>query len=323
MPRIRFIKHDFFTDDDLAQQSHIARLLFIGLWTLADREGRLEDKPAKIKAVLFPYEQIDAEHILAELACGFITRYKAKGKAYIQINNFLKHQRPHHKEVPSTIPKHESSMSQARVKHESSMSQSKRLKSPDYGLRITDSGLRISSPSAATPESAEMTPIQRIVGAYKVAKGNDRDDKAWDKANFARYSKAAKSLHDVFGDDKAAVVYLLGQAAEWDERGVTWTLETIARHAWDNKAKLTEAANGLKHSPMGSNSVLESRGPGRIAQAGALARETLRGIEKAGEKASKLAGPVVPSGNANPVRPDPILAREDGAWDEGGADESF
>ena len=85
MPRMRFVKYEFFLDDAIAQQSHTARLLFIGLWTLADRAGRLEDKPAKIKAQLFPYEQIEVDHLLKELSCGFIIRYERDGKKFIQI----------------------------------------------------------------------------------------------------------------------------------------------------------------------------------------------------------------------------------------------
>ena len=41
MPRIRAIKHEYFTNEDLAQASRDARLLGIGLTTLADRFPRL------------------------------------------------------------------------------------------------------------------------------------------------------------------------------------------------------------------------------------------------------------------------------------------
>lgn len=50
MPRIRQVKPEFYLDDELAQCSRDARLLFPGLWILADRAGRLENRPAKIKA---------------------------------------------------------------------------------------------------------------------------------------------------------------------------------------------------------------------------------------------------------------------------------
>lgn len=105
MARIRSIKPDFFMDEDLAEVSPLARLLYIGLWTLADKEGRLEDRPKRIKASLFPYDCTDVEPLLAELAQhGFIVRYEAEGRVCIAIPSFLKDQRPHPKETSYGLP---------------------------------------------------------------------------------------------------------------------------------------------------------------------------------------------------------------------------
>jgi hypothetical protein len=110
MARSRNIKPGFFTNDVLAQCSVSARLLFIGLWTVADREGRLEDRPVRIKAVLFPFEKCDVEKCLDQLSeHGFIIRYAANGGRFIQIVNFNKHQCPHMKEPESSIPAPDSS----------------------------------------------------------------------------------------------------------------------------------------------------------------------------------------------------------------------
>ena len=49
MARARNIKPGFFKNEFLAEMPCEVRLLFIGLWTLADREGRLEDRPKRIK----------------------------------------------------------------------------------------------------------------------------------------------------------------------------------------------------------------------------------------------------------------------------------
>jgi hypothetical protein len=92
-------------NEELAELPCEARLLFIGLWTIADREGRLEDRPRKIKAALFPYDQSDVDDLLRQLARkGFLRRYEAEGGRYIHITNFKKHQNPHPKEAPSDIP---------------------------------------------------------------------------------------------------------------------------------------------------------------------------------------------------------------------------
>ena len=105
MARARNIKPSFFTNDDLAELEPLARLLFISLWTLADKEGRLEDKPKKIKVQSLPYDECDCDSLLSVLnKSGFILRYEVDGNKFIQVSNFLKHQNPHCKESASTIP---------------------------------------------------------------------------------------------------------------------------------------------------------------------------------------------------------------------------
>jgi len=105
MARARNIKPGFFTNEDLAECTPWARLCFAGLWTLADREGRLEDRPKRVKGLLFPSDTIDVEPLLEELArWRFILRYEVDGRRLIQILAFHKHQNPHHREPPSDLP---------------------------------------------------------------------------------------------------------------------------------------------------------------------------------------------------------------------------
>lgn len=135
MARARLLKPGFFKNEELAKLSFAHRLTFAGLWTLADREGRLEDRPVRIKAELFPYDPVDVEGILDDLAAhGFIQRYAytpkgAQGVAKVSqdvakvsedaasnrkrtsvkrhaifIPTFVDHQTPHHREPVSRIP---------------------------------------------------------------------------------------------------------------------------------------------------------------------------------------------------------------------------
>jgi hypothetical protein len=105
MARSRNIKPGFFQNEELVEIEPIGRLLYIGLWCLADREGRLEDRPKKIKAMLFPYENWDINSLLNDLAQhDFIIRYQVEGENYIWIPKFKLHQNPHPKEKPSIIP---------------------------------------------------------------------------------------------------------------------------------------------------------------------------------------------------------------------------
>ena len=103
--RARNIKPGFFRDEQLLQVPPLGRLLFAGLWCLADREGRLLDRPAQIKWDILPADDCDVNALLAELTMrGFIRRYTADGIRYIEVTRFLAHQRPHYKEKASVIP---------------------------------------------------------------------------------------------------------------------------------------------------------------------------------------------------------------------------
>jgi hypothetical protein len=105
MARARNIKPGFFKNYDLADLGPIAQLLFAGLWCLADKEGRLEDKPRLIKAEVFPYYDADVNGELTKLErLGFVSRYSAGGVDVIFIREFKKHQSPHHTERASELP---------------------------------------------------------------------------------------------------------------------------------------------------------------------------------------------------------------------------
>lgn len=103
--RSRNIKPGFFKDEDLVECSIPARLLATGLWMLADREGRLFDKPRQIKMEIFPADNLDIEQLLLELHIHkHIIRYEIDGVKCIQIRGFTKHQSPHFTEKASAIP---------------------------------------------------------------------------------------------------------------------------------------------------------------------------------------------------------------------------
>lgn len=105
MARARNIKPGLFSNELLVELPAFDRLAFIGLWCLADREGRLEDRVKRIKIELFPCDDYEVEEGLARLAAaGFISRYQVAGFSVIEIINFQKHQSPHGSEKDSTLP---------------------------------------------------------------------------------------------------------------------------------------------------------------------------------------------------------------------------
>lgn len=108
MARARNIKPSLFKNEVLGVADPLLTILFTSLWCLADKRGRLEDRPLRIKAETFPYrEGIDINGYLTELSrLEFIQRYVTDGIAVIQIINFEKHQNPHHTEKESELPEY-------------------------------------------------------------------------------------------------------------------------------------------------------------------------------------------------------------------------
>ena len=107
MARARNIKPSFFTNDDLSETNPLARLLFIGMWTIADFKGCFEYKPKRLKVQLLPYDECNIEQLVSDLEkSGFIAIYTVQGQRYIKVLNFTKHQNPHknERESGSEIP---------------------------------------------------------------------------------------------------------------------------------------------------------------------------------------------------------------------------
>jgi hypothetical protein len=134
MARARSLKPGFHKNADLIALPPLTRILFAGLWTIADREGRLEDRPKQIKIEVLPGDSCNVERMLAQLHdAGFITRYEVGGRNYIAIPTWKKHQNPHKDERPSIIPapcEHSASTLQAPCKDSSNPADSLNL-TPD------------------------------------------------------------------------------------------------------------------------------------------------------------------------------------------------
>jgi hypothetical protein len=150
--RARNIKPGLFKNEVLGVADPLYTILFEGLWILADRAGRLEDRPLRIKAEVFPYRDVDADAMLNWLEqSGFIRRYIAAGKRYILILEFVKHQNPHKNEPESVIPAPDDfGTASEEIGTASEEIGSTRA---DSGFRIPDSLIPDSTPGAAAPKS--------------------------------------------------------------------------------------------------------------------------------------------------------------------------
>lgn len=118
MARIRSIKPEFFTSEDICSLSPLARLLYVALWCEADREGRLSWKPRTFKLRYFPADDCDIDALARELvASGLVIPY---GDGYAYIPKFSNHQHINPRESASSLPE------------------------PDASARVSDASLRVS-----------------------------------------------------------------------------------------------------------------------------------------------------------------------------------
>lgn len=94
MAKIRGVKPDFWTDEQIIELSIPARLLFIGLWNYACDNGHLQDRPRQIKTRILPADSVDVKTLLDELVSVDLVERK---DGYLVIPNLTRHQRPHKK----------------------------------------------------------------------------------------------------------------------------------------------------------------------------------------------------------------------------------
>jgi hypothetical protein len=100
--RIRTIKPEFFTSEDIVSLSPMARLLYIATWCEADKEGRLVWKPMTFKLRYFPGDNCDIQAMCKEIVdAKLVLLY---GEGYALIPSFNAHQHINPRESASQLP---------------------------------------------------------------------------------------------------------------------------------------------------------------------------------------------------------------------------
>lgn len=102
MARIRTIKPEFFTSEDIVELDPMARLLYIALWCEADKEGRMAWKPKTFKMRYFPADDCNIDALADALVTrGLVCLY---GDSLAYIPAFKDHQHINPREKPSVLP---------------------------------------------------------------------------------------------------------------------------------------------------------------------------------------------------------------------------
>lgn len=196
MARIRTIKPEFFTSEDIVSLSPLARLLYVATWCEADKEGRLAWKPLTFKLRYFPGDECDIKALCQELVDAKLVVLYGEGLAYIP--KFGTHQHINPRESASQLPEPDASPRVATRESRDSDAQGGREGKEGKGTRDA-------SRSDEPPGFAEF---------WKTWPSNDRKQakgkclEAWKKAHAER--DAALIL---------AHVESLKTSASWREKG--------------------------------------------------------------------------------------------------------
>lgn len=104
MARIRTVKPEFWTSEQVMECSTTARLLFIGMWNFCDDAGRHPASAKTLKAEVFPADDIKSDAVEAmidELVTnGLVERYEVAGRQYLQVTGW------HHQKIEKPNIKH-------------------------------------------------------------------------------------------------------------------------------------------------------------------------------------------------------------------------
>ena len=102
MSRLRTIKPEFWTSEQVVECSRNARLLFVGLWNFCDDFGRLNFSPKQIKGLIFPCDDLttaDINEWIGELlAKRLIGLYSVEDKSYLIVTGW------HHQRIDKRQP---------------------------------------------------------------------------------------------------------------------------------------------------------------------------------------------------------------------------
>jgi len=227
MARIRTIKPEFFTSEDIIDLDPLARLLYIALWCEADREGRLSWKPRTFKIRYLPEDECDIDVLCdALLARGMLVLY-ADDLAFIP--SFHKHQHVNPREKASTlpVPTDDEILQYSRESDASVTCREERKGKERKGKELKD----LSDASHQTSEKKEVNPLNKKTNeAYSTAFfERHKTEPVWNAKMHSQIAQLVKRL----GEDSPHV------AAFYVSHNDTWYVRKM--HSLDGLVKDAES----------------------------------------------------------------------------------
>lgn len=197
MARKRMIDPGFWVDEKLGKMSPLARLLFMGLISNADDEGRLPGHPALVKSQIYPYDtDITVQMVedwLNQLSdVNIITIYIVDNQTYIQVNNFSKYQtinRP----TPSKYPVYDDSLKAHGALTEDSLPKEEKRKEVEEKGKEDNTATDVAKCDGSIPAEKSSTE-KKDEGAQSKKTGKDGYTDGYTKEFEAFWSKYPRKL---------------------------------------------------------------------------------------------------------------------------------
>lgn len=199
MARIRSIKPEFFTSEQVVECSPSARLLFVGMWVFADDGGVHPASVKRLKMEVFPgdsFSDQDVRALVDELMnANLIVEYEAEGQRYWWVPSWDKHQkidkptyrfpRPFGEEstTPRRVLPEESPTPRVRSRMESSRYKEEENTHTAHASDTKPPPTRVPSEAALSPSgeflTAESEAFLKFYRAYPRKSGKAKAWRAW------------------------------------------------------------------------------------------------------------------------------------------------
>lgn len=187
MARKRMIDPGIWSSEDFSKLTSFSKLVFIGLFSLADDEGRGKANPSYLKSMLFPYEEgirsADIKKTLQEIASTMsVIFYTHDEKEYYALKSWGRFQtinRPSPSDIPApasdSVSTHRGLSEDSVSAHGGLMTKRKEEEKEEKGKEEKGKEEKGKKSSAGKPPARFVPPTVEEVAAYCRKRGNGID----------------------------------------------------------------------------------------------------------------------------------------------------
>lgn len=237
MARIRSIKPEFWTSEQVADCSPTARLLFVGMWNFCDDQGVHPASPKRLKMEVFPADAFTLEQIegwIDELReAGLIVEYTAEGQDFWAVTGW------HHQKIEKRTNKYPAPPDRKIADHSSTVLQP--LDEPSPPERKGEESNGEDGSGVEKRDAASL--IKDLAQKTKMPSGGANfDDKANRKARWQQ-----KIIEEINRTERPKRAEMIVAAYARGEAWARQEFEKVDRRIKDRKESFASVDADLRH----------------------------------------------------------------------------